>query len=673
MHYFIYCILLLSCLTTVQAAKTSSTSVALHLDWLNPQIDPKQNFYQYANGGWLKTHPLPHDYARWGAFQVLQEKNQHIIHHILEAIANTPNKKPGSNEQKIGDFYFSGMDEVAINAAGITPLHSEFDRITNIKTLSDLQPVISHLQILGVDALFNFGQMQDYLNSKKVIGVALQGGLGLPDRDYYLRKESKFIKIRAQYQQHIAKMFTLLGNSKKQATAAAKTVMDIETKLANASMSRIEQRDPYAIYHPMSIKQLDSLTPHFSWPHYFAQMQHPEINSINLAMPNFFKTMDNLLITTPIEAWKTYLRWHVIHTFSEFLPAPYVNEDFNITAKLTGVKKLLPRWKRVVNAEDQALGFAIGQFYIKENFSIADKQHAQVILIHIQHAMKNELQQLSWMTALTKQAAIKKLNKMNARIGYPNVWRDYSQLDIDKGPYIRNVIRANVFLHKRELNKIGKPVDKNEWDMTPQTVNAYYDPSKNELTIPAGILQDPFFNSHAPASVNYGAIGLVMGHEITHGFDDQGAQFDEEGNLKNWWTSEDLKKFNLATQCIANQFSKFTVAGDLHVQGKLVMGEATADLGGGILAYRAFQLAKENKQATTIKTFPPDQQVFLGAAHMYATNINPDEARRLVITDPHPPAVYRVNGTFANIFEFTQAFQVIAPSLMINQPRCIIW
>src|SRR3990167_5051683 len=577
----------------------------LYLNWLDQQANAGENFYQFANGGWLQTHPLPSDYARWGTFQVLQEKNQQLVRNIIETAAYDIHRNPGSNEQKIGDFYVSGMDEASINKAGIQPLQPEFDRINNITHVTDLQPIITHLQMIGVDSGFQFGQMQDYLNSEKVIGVASQGGLGLPDRDYYLKNEAKFSKIRAAYVQHITNIFKLLGEDNTKAHAEAETVMKMETALANASMSRIDQRDPHAIYHIMNIAQLKSVTPHFSWQQYFKDLHHPEIKNINLAMPEFFKEMDSQLITISLEDWKVYLRWHLIHAFAPFLSQPFVDEDFNMATQLTGVQKLLPRWKRVLNMEDHALGFAIGKFYVEKNFTSTDKEAAKKLLYYIRQAMKNDLQVLAW--------------------------------------------------------------------MTPQTVNAYYDASRNELNIPAGILQSPFFASQASAAVNYGAIGLVMGHEMTHGFDDQGAQFDGKGNLRNWWTAEDLKKFNLATQCIADQFSEFTVAGDLHVQGKLVVGEAAADLGGSILAYRAYHLSGTDKETPVINKFTPEQQFFIGAAHMYATNVSPDEARRLVIIDPHPPAIYRVNGTFANVPEFAQAFGITSPSLMIHQPRCVIW
>ena len=439
--YVLFCYAALS-----QAANVvDSSNTGLFLDWLEPNVKPRLNFYQFANGGWQKTHPLPNDYARWGSFQVLQEKNQQIIRHILENAANKSNQQEGTNEQKIGDFYFSGMDEATINTVGITPLNPEFDRIANIKNQTDLQQTITHLQMIGVNVPFQFSQMQDYLDSTKVIGVASQCGLGLPDRDYYLKNEGKFVKIRKAYLQHITKMFELLNDAPKKAQAEASVVMRIETTLAKASMSRIDQRDPHAIYHIKNLNQLQSITPHFSWNSYFSDINHPEITSINLAMPDYFKIMDKQLSSVSLEDWKIYLRWHLIHSSAAYLSQPFVDENFNMTSQLTGVKKLLPRWKRVVSAEDIALGFAVGKIYVEQTFSVDDKKAATKMLFYIRQAMKTDLQNLAWMTPATRQSALHKLDLMNERIGYPEVWREYSKLQIDRGPYVLNILRANEF------------------------------------------------------------------------------------------------------------------------------------------------------------------------------------------------------------------------------------
>ncbi|MFI4967698.1 MAG: M13 family metallopeptidase [Gammaproteobacteria bacterium] len=659
------------CAASLTAVADTSTA-GLHLDWLDKSGDPSKDFFSYANGGWQKQNPIPAAYSRWGTFAVLSKQNQDVIKQILEDSAKTKNA-PGSTEQKVGDFYAAGMDEQAVNAAGIKPLQSEFDAINAIKGQAGLQKEMAHLHMIGVNVMFNFGQMQDFKDSSKVIGAAFQGGLGLPDRDYYLKDDAKFKQVRDAYVTHVTNAFKLLGDAPDKAAAEARTVMGMETSLAQASMSRVDERTPTNIYHPMTMQELAAATPDISWQGYFTAVGHPEMQGINLAMPDFFKALDSAMAKTSLDDWKTYLRWHTVNAFAPYLSKPFVDEDFAMRSALTGAKELLPRWQRVVTTEDDALGFAMGKLFVEKKFPPSSKQAVVDILHGIRGALKDDLSTLAWMSPDTRKAAAVKLDLMAERIGYPDKWRDYSALDVKRDSYVQNVMRANEFLQKRELNKIGKPVDKEEWDMTPQTVNAYYDPSMNNINFPAGILQPPFFDPSAPAAVNYGALGFVMGHEMTHGFDDQGAQFDGHGNLKNWWTPDDLKKFQVATDCISNHFSQYTVDGGLHVQGKLITGEATADLGGLTLAWRAFHASKAYKDAKTIDGFTPDQQFFLGAAHVWAMNIRPEESRRLVTIDPHPPGIYRVNGTMANMPQFQQAFKVADGSPMVNKDRCVIW
>ncbi|STY30568.1 metallopeptidase PepO, peptidase, M13 family [Legionella wadsworthii] len=654
-------------------AQKNTDEKTLHMDWFDTNISPSQNFYLYAVGNWQKNNPIPPEYSSWGTFNLLNEKSQDIIHQMLINASKDTHVKPGSIEQKVGDFYFSGMDENSINQLGIKPLQPEFDRINHLNNLAELQKEIAHLHQIGVDVFFNFGSMQDFKNSKDMIAAAMQGGLGLPDRDYYLKDDPKFKQIREAYIQHITKMFELLGDAPDKAAAEANTVMKIETQMAKSSMSQIEQRDPHAVYHIMDRSQLSQITPNFSWSDYFSEMGQTQIKSINLAMPEFFKDMNQQLKAVSLEDWKTYLRWHLIDAFASYLSKPFVEQNFKMVSILTGAEKILPRWKRVVSTENSALGFAIGKMYVERYFSPEDKKQALDILKNIRKVLKEDIHTLSWMTPATRQAALNKLDMMEERVGYPSKWRDYSKLVINRGPYVLNVIRANEFLTKRDLNKIGKPIDRTEWVMAPQTINAYYDPSMNNLNIPAGILQPPFFDPNAPAALNYGAIGFVMGHEMTHGFDDQGSQFDGHGNLKNWWTKSDLEKFKAATQCIVDQFSQYTVEDNLHVQGKLVVGEAAADLGGITLAYRAFRKSDAYKNAPTINGLTPDQQFFIATAHVWATNIRPQQLRNQVTTDPHPPAQYRVNGSLANIPQFQEAFRIPDNSPMVNKKRCIIW
>lgn len=645
----------------------------LHLDWLNTNISPSENFYSYANGNWKKQNPIPLEYSSWGTFTILHERTQKIIHQMLLKAASDPSVKPGSIEQKVGDFYYSGMNETLINQVGIEPLKPEFDRINNVKNLQELQAVIAHLQLIGVDVCFNFGSMQDFKNSEDMIGAAMQGGLGLPDRDYYLKTDDKFKQIRQAYLDHITTMFQLMGKTPEDAMAASKVIMQIETELAQASMSQIAQRDPQAIYHIMNLNELDAITPHFSWMNYFKTLGYPEIKRINMGMPAFFKKWSELLQSISLNDWKVYLSWHVLDDFAPYLSQSFVDQNFKMITVLNGTKKLLPRWQRVVDTENGALGFAIGKMYVEKYFPPSSKEEVLKILNNIRAALKNDLKTLSWMTPTTRKAAIKKLDLMGERVGYPDKWWDYSALKIDRGPYISNVMRANAFLVKRDYDKIGKPIDKSEWAMTPQTINAYYDPSMNNINLPAGILQTPFFDPKAPAASNYGGIGFVIGHEITHGFDDQGSKFDGYGNLKNWWTPDDLTKFQAATHCIMTQYSQYKTSGNLSVQGQLVMGEATADLGGVILAYNAFHDSKAFKTAKTIQNFTPDQQFFLSVAHVWANNVRPEKMRNLITIDPHPPAKYRVNGTLANMPQFQAAFKVLPNSPMVNKKRCIIW
>ncbi|MDE2261035.1 MAG: M13 family metallopeptidase [Gammaproteobacteria bacterium] len=654
------------------AAGTTVDADSLHPGWLDTHASPAQSFYQFANGGWQKSHPIPAAYSTWGTFNILQVRNETIIRQLIQdaAKAHAPD---GSAAQKVGDFYASGMDEQLIDRLGIGPLSPELDGIAGIRNLSDLQREVAQLQMIGVDAMFGIGEMQDFKDSSRVIGVAGQGGIGLPDRDYYLKQDPKFKQIRAEYVAHLTRTFQLLGDGRQLAAREAGIVMTIETGLAKASMSRVQQRDPRAIYHVMTLVQLDRATPNFSWSEYFREIGYPQITSINLAMPEFFGALGKDLRSVPLEQWKIYLRWRLIDAFAPYLSKPFVDENFRMQSAVTGAQKLLPRWQRVVNAEDDALGFAVGKLYVEKEFPPSSKAQVLEILHGIRAALKGDLATLPWMTPTTRKAALVKLDLMGERIGYPDKWRDYSTLRIDRGPYVLNVMRANEFEQKRELNKVGKPVDHDEWFMTPQEVNAYYDPSMNNINFPAGILQPPFFDPKAPAAVNYGAVGWVMGHEMTHGFDDQGAQFDGHGNLKNWWTPEDAKRFHAATSCISNQFSGYTVDGDLHVQGKLVTGEETADLGGMMLAWRAFHASSAYKSAKIVDGFTPDQQFFLGAAHVWANNIRPAEARRRVTIDPHAPALYRVNGTLANLPQFQEAFQVPAGSPMVSAHRCVIW
>ena len=645
----------------------------LHVDWIDTSVKPQNDFFAYANGNWIKKNPIPSDQASWGTFSVMAENNRKRIHEMLIEASQDKHAKPGSIEQKVGDFYYSGMDVESINKQGVKPLQPELDKINSIANLEDLENALIHLHNLGIGAVFGISSFQDFKDSTKVIAAIEQGGLSLPNRDYYLKKDPKFEKIREELVKHITKTLILAGDQEKLAKEKAAVIMRIETRLAEASLTQVELRDPAKIYHVMDLKQLDKLTPNFSWAKYLTGMGLKDVNSLNMAMPKFMQAADKAFTEYSLDDWKVYLSWHLLSSASPYLSDSFVEQNFSMVQALTGVEKLPVRWKRVVGSEGGLLGFAVGQLFVEKYFSASAKQEVLDIITNVRKVLKEDLSELSWMTPDTRQEALKKLNLIEDRVGYPDKWRDYSSVKIDRGPYILNVLRASEFLVHYDLNKVGKPVDRTEWEMTPQTINAYYHPSLNSINIPMGILSSPFFDPNATPAINYGAIGAVVGHEITHGFDDQGAKFDAHGNLNNWWKKEDLEKFQSATQCIAEQFSKYTVNGNMPLKGKLVVGEATADLGGLIIAYRAYTRSDDFKNAKDVDGFTPLQQFFISYAHTWTSIMRPEREMQLVVSDPHPPAKYRVNGTLANMPEFQVAFDIPGNSPMVNKHRCVVW
>jgi putative endopeptidase len=658
-----------------QPAQTAKapTSTGFDLANLDRSVKPSADFYRFANGGWQAKNPIPAEYARWGSFEQLADGNSKALKAILEAAAKNHKAQPGSIDQKIGDFYAAFMDTAAIEAAGLKPLKGEFDRIAAIKDRSGLIDALAHLHATGTKGLFLFGSTIDIKDSTQVIGEAYQGGLGMPDRDYYLKDDARTKEQRDAYVKHIAAMFELAGHSKAIAAQEAKTVMAFETALAKASMTKVQQRDPVAVYHKMTLAQLAELTPGFDWPAYFKAIGRPDLTSINIGQPDFFKAVDQQLKDAPLADWQTYLRWHVLHTHAGVLPEAFVNENFAFARLFSGAKALLPRWKRGVKLTDSKLGEALGQAYAKTYFPPESKARVKSMVNNLVAALKDDLQTLDWMSPATRKAATTKLSAIRVKIGYPDRWRDYSSLTIDKGALVPNLLRANAFETQRDLAKIGKPVDRNEWWMSPPTVNAYYDPTMNEIVFPAGILQPPFFNAKADDAVNYGGIGAVIGHEITHGFDDQGCQFDAKGNLSNWWTSEDKKQFDSRAEQVIKQFDGYFIEKDVHVNGKLVVGESIADLGGLAIAYRALQKALAGKTPAKIDGFTPEQRFFLGYAHVWAENARDEYARTQVTTDPHPPARFRVNGPLSNMEAFAKAFGAKKGDGMVRNDACKIW
>jgi putative endopeptidase len=642
---------------------------------LDRTCKPCEDFNRFANGGWLAKHPIPAAYSRWGRFEELADRNRETLHQLLEADEKATARR-GSNAQKLGDFYASCMDEAKIEAEGIKPLQAEFARIDAIRAPLDIQNEIANLHNKGVGALFGFGAAQDFKRSTDVIGQAVQGGLTLPDRDYYTKDDEKSKQLRDAYVQHVTRMFTLLGDSSDQSAAEAQTVLNTETKLAEVSRTRVERRDPDKNYNKMTLAQLSELTPDFSWNKYLTARGISANGDINVGQPDFFKAINRQLSATSVSDWKTYLRWRLIDTAAPALSKKFVDEDFDFKVKkLTGATEQLPRWKRCVAATDRALGEALGQEYVEKTFTPEAKARAQMMVKNLVEALRDDLSTLSWMSDATRQQATAKLNAFARKIGYPDKWRNYAALQVNRNSYVNNIFRANAFEINRNLGKIGKPVDRTEWGMTPPTVNAYYNPSMNEIVFPAGILQPPFFDPKADDAINYGGVGAVIGHEMTHGFDDQGAKFDKEGNLANWWTPSDLRNFKERTDCVVNQFSNYEVEPGLKENGKLVVGESVADLGGLTVAYKAFEKSMQGKPHTPIDGFTPEQRFFLGWAQVWASSIRPEAARLAVATDPHPLARFRVNGPLSNMPEFAKAFgcKQNEPMARTETARCQIW
>ena len=633
------------------------------------------DFYRYSDGGWLRRNPIPADFPSWGSFNELDERNRESLHGILEKLAGQGSAAEGSEERKLGDFYGSCMDEGAIEAAGIRPLDPELAQIEAVSDLDSLRTEISRLQAAGVNAVFRFGSEEDRKNSSQVIAAALQGGLGLPDRDYYTKTDAESQQLREKYRAHVQKMLALAGEPSEKAAGDSRTILALETRLAEPAMSRVERRNPDNTYHPMSPEDLAKLTPRFSWTAYFKEQRVPDRITVNVWQPKFFEALDRLLASEPLESWKTYLRWRLLDAAASSVSKKFVDEDFDFNQRiLQGTPENLPRWKRCVAATDGAIGMALGKIYVREYFPPEAKERADRMVRFLIAALRDDLTTLPWMGPDTKKAALAKLDAFLPKIGYPSNWRDYSTLKIERGSFAGNVLAASRYEFFRDAAKIGKPVDRMDWEMTPPTVNAYYNPARNEIVFPAGILQPPFFDAQADDAVNYGGIGAVIGHEMTHGFDDQGRKFDAKGNQTNWWTDQDLKNFEQRAHCVEKQFDAYVVEGDLHENGKLVLGESIADLGGVSIAYRAFQKSLEGKPAPApIDGLTADQRFFLSWSRIWATNDRPEFARLIVNTNPHPLGRFRAIAPASNIPAFARAFGCKAGDPMVRAEKCEIW
>jgi putative endopeptidase len=629
------------------------------------------DFFQHANGGWLKSNPIPAEYSQWSLDDELRERNLALLRGILDDAAKTPGA-PGSNVRKIGDFYASAMDEAAIEAAGFRPIESRLARIDALKTPADVATLIQDWHAEGIPMLFDFGPEADMKNASMVIAYATQGGLGLPDRDYYLRTDAKSTALLAKYRAHVSRMLGLVGRA--DADAEAGWVIDIETTLAKASLDRLALREPENSYHMYTVKDADAATPHFSWTKFYATIGRAEVDRFSLAQPKFFAAADKAIASVPVEHWKAYLRWHLANFAAPALSRNFVDADFDFYAKtLRGTEQLKPRWKRAIDATNEALGFAVGEAYVARVFPPEAKQRAEKLVADLKVALRARIGKLDWMADATKKAAYAKLDTLTPKIGYPDKWRDYSALDIKRGPYFDNVLAATTFEAHRQFAKIGKPVDRTEWGMLPQTVNAYYNPLQNEIVFPAAQMQPPYFDATADDALNYGGIGAVIGHEMLHGFDDQGSRFDAEGNLRDWWTGEDRKHFDQRTAKLVEQFDAYVPIDDLHINGKLTLGENIADLGGLQVAWDAFRLADPNAQEKN--GFTPEQRFFLSFAQSWRTQQRPEALRLQVRSNEHAPAKYRVDGPVSDMPEFASAFQCSPPQPMARtaSQRVVIW
>jgi endothelin-converting enzyme/putative endopeptidase len=640
---------------------------------MDKTADPCVDFYQYSCGGWMKNNPIPTDRARWDVYSKLDQDNERVLWGISLADADATDRTPV--QQKVGDYFAACIDVAAVNAAGMKPIEKDMAAIEAIAKKDEITGYVAKAHLDGQgNVLFRAGSMPDYGDADKVILGLDAGGLGLPDRDYYTKTDAKSVAIRAKYEAFVAQMLEMSGEAETKAKADAKAVMAFETRLAQASLTRVEKREPHNLYHMMTLAEVEKTAPQIRWSEFFAVQGVTPAGQMNVSEPKFFAAMGQAVEETPLETLKTYLRFHRVRS-----AAPYLAENFQVayfdfySKTLRGIPQMPPRWKKCVREEDRFMGEALGQEFVRREFSPEAKAATVKMTQQIEEAMGQEIEHLDWMSDATKQQALKKLHAIRNKIGYPDKWRDYSTLTIERGDYFGNVQRAQEFEVKREWAKVGKPLDRTEWDMSPPTVNADYDPQRNDINFPAGVLQPPLYDPKMDDAPNYGNTGGTIGHELTHGFDDEGRQFDAQGNLKDWWTAEDAKKFEERVQCVRDQYAQYVVVDDIHINSKLTSGEDVADQGGELLAYIAWKAQTATMDLQTKEGLTPDQRFFVGFAQWACENDRPEDARSNAMLDPHSPGRYRINGVVVNMPEFSKAFGCKAGQPMVKANACRVW
>jgi putative endopeptidase len=658
---------------SAQTSKPQPSS-GFSIDNIDKSVDPCVDFYQYACGNWLKTKEIPGDRPEWDSFSEVEEQNLAVLRDILEK-AEKGGAGRDAIDQKIGDYYGACMDESAVETKGISPIKPELDRIAAAKDKQALIDAIARIHLIGPSPLFTFYSSPDLHDANMVIAYIDQGGLSLPDRNYYIKDEEKMVALRKALTEYATTLFTLAGQSAEQAAASAQIVLKIETALAKASMDRTMRRDPKNRDHKMGRDAALALAPNFYLARYFKDVGTPTFSDLNVSNPDFFKEVNGVVESESLDELKTYVQWHMLAGSAKWLPKAYVDARFKYRQALTGQSEDQPRWKKCVEATDDALGEALGQKYVDRTFGAEGKQRMLTMVDALEKALDQDIAGLPWMTDTTKQQAKVKLQAIRNKIGYPDVWRDYSKLQVKPGDLMGNFLRANEFEGRRQIAKISKPVDKKEWQMTPPTVNAYYSGSMNEIVFPAGILQPPFFDKSIDDNVNFGSIGAVIGHELTHGFDDQGRKFDPQGNLRDWWTEQDGKEFEKRASCVAEEYGNFVPVDDLKLNGKLTLGENTADNGGARIALMALEnmIQQSGKKPEEIEGYTPEQRYFLGFARVWCEKRKPEYSRMLVNVDPHSPGRFRTNGVVQNMPEFQKAWGCKAGQAMVSPNMCRVW